>query len=71
MAARSRISKVAYTEESVETLFREFRKEAAETLLFLKSVRELELFVFDPGMPFGVVAPRRTSEHWEIQKFFF
>jgi len=41
---------VAYTEAEVTALFEEFRKEASMLLLFLKSVRTLELYDFLPGV---------------------
>uniref|UniRef100_A0A9I9DSX1 RING-type domain-containing protein n=1 Tax=Cucumis melo TaxID=3656 RepID=A0A9I9DSX1_CUCME len=48
-AARSKISRQAYTEEDISSMFAELYEEGVLTLLFLKSVLCIEMFVWNDG----------------------
>ncbi|KAG6593272.1 Sacsin, partial [Cucurbita argyrosperma subsp. sororia] len=49
LAARSNISRQAYTEEDISSMFAELYEEGVLTLLFLKSVLCIEMFVWNDG----------------------
>lgn len=48
-AARSKISRQAYSEEDISSMFAELYEEGVLTLLFLKSVLCIEMFVWNDG----------------------
>lgn len=54
-AANSKLSKQAYTEDDITSLFDQLDEEGVFTLLFLKNVLDIEMYVWDDG----VVEPRK------------
>jgi sacsin len=48
-ATISRISKRAYTTDTVMSLFEEFKKEAVSMMLFLKNIESIKLMIWEPN----------------------
>lgn len=55
-AASSKLSKQAYLPDDISSMFEQLYKEAVFTLLFLKSVISIEMYIWDTGMP----EPKKT-----------
>ncbi|KAK4397028.1 Sacsin [Sesamum angolense] len=55
-AANSKLSKQAYIEDDISSMFVQLYEEGILSLLFLKSVLSVEMYVWDVGMP----EPRKT-----------